>query len=209
MVGLNKKLITCSALLVLTLLNATAYGANFSYNYFDLLMTKPKSAKEVDDDNGFATLGSSPINKDYNAVFSYTKNSGEMKANKRDVEAILWLLGIEYHQPMPTVSDEADGYARVSYADISYDGPTLKKPNGDSDSDTGVGVEVGVRFKVSSEVEASLAGVYLNGLELLGKDVGDEVEVAASATYRFSKDVSAVVKTVKFEGWSFGARINF
>ncbi len=210
MVRLEKKIVAGSIILAFTLLNTTAYGASFNYNYADFLMVKLDEEDDFDIDNGYATLGSSPINKDYNAVFEYSKNSGEVKANKKDFDSTIWAIGIEYHQPLPAVSNDADGYARVSYVDMSYDGPTQEKPNGGgSDSDSGFGLEAGVRFKVSNEVEASLGGAYVKGIELLGEDFGDDVDFNASAAYRFSKDVSAVVKTTKFEDWSFGARINF
>lgn len=146
---MSHNIIRRSALAVLALgFAAGAPAADLSYSYVDAGWAQSDIDDLDEKGDGFFVRGSVGFAESWFASAGYRQVSFDVGGLDIDFEAID--VGIGGHMPL---SDSVDGVARLSYIDVSADGPF-----GASADDSGYGVSLGVRARPAPqfEIEAML-----------------------------------------------------
>ncbi|MBV6423472.1 MAG: hypothetical protein NAOJABEB_01265 [Steroidobacteraceae bacterium] len=151
-------------------------AADFSYSTVDAGWARTDIDDLNENGDGFFLRGSVGFGTNWFAAAGYRQVSFDVGGN--DVDFDLIDVGFGGHIPL---TDRMDGVARISYVDVSADGPF-----GISADDNGYGVSVGIRALAAPQLEFEAALDYTD-LD----DAGDSTGARLGARYHFTSAWSA------------------
>lgn len=161
---------------------AGASAADFSYSWVDAGWAQSDLDDVDEKGDGFFLRGSVGFGTNWFASAGYRQVSFDIGGNDLDFDLID--VGLGGHMPL---SDKIDGVARISYLDVSADGPF-----GSSADDSGYGVTAGIRALVAPQFELE-AGIDYTDLDESGDSTGGRL----GARYHFTP------------AWAVGAEVLF
>lgn len=177
------KMMKSGVLTVLALgVATTAPAADFSYSWVDAGWAQSDLDDVNETGDGFFVRGSVGFGTNWFASAGYRQVSFDVGGFDADFDLID--VGFGGHLPL---TDKIDGVARISYIDVSADGPF-----GSSADDNGYGLSAGIRALVAPqfELEASLEYTDLD-------DSGDSTAGRLGARFHFTP------------AWAVGAEVLF
>lgn len=149
--------------------------------------------------DGFLVSGSAVVAENILLTASYTDGSDDINGVELDMNQTSVGIGYRY-----AFSDKTDFYGIVSYEDIEVD-LGFGGVNGDADED-GVGFTVGLRSRLTSQIEANLKAGHTT------IDEGNEAFVGVGMYYYLTENVAAGVNWTKgdvFSSTSLNVRYAF
>lgn len=172
----------CTASLIL--LNSFAVAENFSYKYIEGGLNNVDGVEPT----GYTLGGAYSITKDV-----YIIGNGTLFDDK-NINMKVLNIGAGYHLPLPTISNETDGFGDISF---------IRNMAGESAN--GFNLRVGLRHKFTKELEAN---GFIQHTKITDFDVSD-TEIVLGARYYFIDKVSLGIQTEALEDWFFSARLDF
>lgn len=176
--------IFCGVFAALALGAATGAAAadDISYSYVDAGWAQSDIDGIDEDGDGLFLRGSVAFGERWFASVGYRQVSFDVGGNDLDLDLVD--VGLGGHLPL---TGTVDGVARLSYVDVSADGPF-----GASFDDNGYAVSVGVRARPSAQFELD---AFLDYTDL--DDSGDDTAARLGARYYFTP------------AWAVGAEVSF
>jgi len=188
--------IALSAALLVALGNI--HASPFKYDYAEVQIIKPDTGVL---DNGFGFDASYDVVPNYNITGSYHRSKGDNPVFDRDTDQ--FTLGVGYHDTLNKATDFTSGlYLLHQKTD------TTVKVNDNfkrKDSDTGLGVQVGLRRVLSQDTDGTLnVGVrHINGFDDGYANIGVEYHMSEAlsvgAKYQFDNDINSGTAMVRYE----------
>ncbi|MGE0581575.1 MAG: outer membrane beta-barrel protein [Steroidobacteraceae bacterium] len=161
---------------------AGAPAADFSYSSVDAGWARADIDNFNEDGDGLFLRGSVGFGTNWFAAAGYRQVSFD--AGGLDVDLDLIDIGFGGHMPL---SDKVDGVARISYLDVSADGPF-----GSSADDEGYGLSAGIRALLAPQFELEASLEYSDFDE-----GGNSTGARLAARYHFTS------------AWAVGAEVAF
>ncbi|MBV6417338.1 MAG: hypothetical protein CMLOHMNK_01999 [Steroidobacteraceae bacterium] len=159
----------------------SATAADFSYSWVDAGWARADVDGVDENGDGFFLRGSVGFGTSWFAAAGYRQVSFD--AGGFDVDVDLVDVGLGGHMPL---SDRIDGVARISYLDVSADGPF-----GSSADDNGYGLSVGIRALAAPQLELEASLEYTDFDE-----AGDSTGAKLGARYHFNPAWAAGIEVL-------------
>ena len=195
MIKATTKLALSAALLVAL---GNVHASPFKYNYTEVQIIKPDTGVL---NNGFGVNVSYDVLPNYNILGSYHHSKRDNPVFDRDSDQ--FTLGIGYHDSLNKATD----FTSSLYV-LHQKTDTTVKVNDNfkrKDSDTGLGVQVGLRRVLSQDTDGMLnIGVrHINGYEDGYANISIEYhmseELSVGAKYQFDNDINSATAMVRYE----------
>lgn len=158
---------------------ASASAADFSYSNVDAGWARSDIDNVNENGDGFFVRGSVAFGTNWFASAGYRQVSFDTGAGDIDVDLID--VGLGGHLPL---SDRIDGVGRISYLDVSADGPF-----GGSADDDGFGLSAGIRALATPQLELEASLEYTDFDE-----AGDDTGVRLGGRFNFTSAWAAGIE---------------